>query len=117
MSDPEHAGPTVGLRQTPPDRRLLLVPVTPGRAGAVALRTGRLPSGQRTGLAFSSEAALRAALGPEQPWVWLSEPALRELLRPLGLERLRLDPLTAPPARPARPVPVRTPGAGGLTAA
>jgi hypothetical protein len=33
------------------------------------------------------------------------------------LERLRLDPLTAPPARPARPVPVRTPGAGGLTAA
>jgi hypothetical protein len=117
MSFPEHAGPTVGLRQTPPDRRLLLVPVTPGRAGALVLRTGRLPSGQRTGLAFTSEAALRAGLGPEQPWVWLSEPALRELLRPLGLEQLRLDPLAAPAARPARPVPVPAPGAGGLTAA
>jgi hypothetical protein len=80
------------------------------------LRTGRLPSGQRTGLAFTSEAALRAALGPEQPWVWLSEPVLRELLRPLGVDQIRLDPLAAPVARPARPVPARTPGTG-LTAA
>jgi hypothetical protein len=116
MSDPEPAGPTVGPRQTPPDRRLRLVPVTPGRAGALALRTGRLPSGQRTGLAFTSEAALRAALGPEQPCVWLSEPVLRELLRPLGVDQIRLDPLAAPVARPAQPVPAGTPGAG-LTAA
>ena len=93
MPDPEPAGPVPGLQLKPPDRRLLIVPVAPGRAGCLALRTGRLPSGQRTGLAFTSEAALRAALGPRQPWARLSEPALRDLLAPLGIFQIRLDPL------------------------
>jgi hypothetical protein len=93
MPDPEPAGPVPGRQLKPPDRRLFIVPVAPGRAGALALRTGRLPSGQRTGLAFTSEAALRAVLGPQQPWVRLSEPALRDLLAPLGILQIRLDPL------------------------
>jgi hypothetical protein len=78
---------------TAPRHLLLLVPVTPGRAGALAVRTARLPSGQRTGLAFTSEATLHAALGPGQPWIRLSEPMIRDLLAPLGVAQLRLDPL------------------------
>jgi hypothetical protein len=117
MSDPEPAGPVPGPHLTTGHRRLLLVPVTPGHAGTLALRTGRLPSGQRTGLAFTSPAALHAALGPEQAWTKLTEPALRDLLRPLGVQQIRLDPLAARVARAAGPVPPRTPHTGGLTAA
>jgi hypothetical protein len=79
--------------QTAPDRRLVFCPVTPGPAGTLAVRIGRLASGQRTGLAFTSPAALRAALGAGQPWIRLSEPTLRELLAPLGVHQIRLDPL------------------------
>jgi hypothetical protein len=46
-----------------------------------------------TGLAFTSEAAPRAALGAGQPWIRLSEPVLRELLAPLGVHQIRLDPV------------------------
>lgn len=79
--------------QTAPRHRLLLVPVTPARAGALAVRTARLSSGQRIGLAFTSEATLHATLGPGQPWIRLSEPMLCDLLAPLGVAQLRLDPL------------------------
>jgi hypothetical protein len=59
----------------------------------LALRTGRLESGQRTGLAFTSQTSLMSALGPSQHWVRLSEPALRAMLIPLGVAQIRLDPL------------------------
>ena len=45
------------------------VPVHPSQCGTVALLTGRLPSGQRIGLAFTSESSLLSALGPWQQWV------------------------------------------------
>jgi hypothetical protein len=95
MDDPEHPRPAQGPLVTAPDHHLLLVPVTSSRAGTLALRTGNLASGQRTGLAFTSEAALLAALGPGQGWVRLSESALRSLLSPLGVDQIRLDPLAA----------------------
>jgi hypothetical protein len=59
------------------DSRLLFVPVRDIGSGVLALRTGRLPSGQRVGLAFTSTASLLAALGPGQPWIRLRESACR----------------------------------------
>jgi hypothetical protein len=73
-------------------RALVFVPVRPAPAGTFTLRTGRLPSGERTGLAFTSEAALLLAMGPAQQWIRLGEHALRAMLSPLGITRLRIDP-------------------------
>ena len=56
----------------------LLVPVRTTAAGTLALRTGRLPSGERTGLAFTCQDALVRALGPSQQWTDLSWEALLE---------------------------------------
>lgn len=44
------------------ERRLFFVPVHASQYGTLALLTGRLPSGQRIGLAFTSAASLRSAL-------------------------------------------------------
>ena len=88
----------------------LFVPVHPTQHGTLALRTGRLPSGQRTGLAFSSQASLAAVLGLGQPWTRLSEHALREMLTPLGIEQLRLDPHRIREPAPSTP-PARVPAA------
>ena len=54
----------------------LLVPVRTTAAGTLALRTGRLPSGERSGLAFTCQDALVRALGPSQQWTDLSWEAL-----------------------------------------
>jgi hypothetical protein len=70
-----------------------LVPVRESALGTLALRTGRLPSGERTGLAFTSESALRLTLGPGQQWTCLSGPALTGMLAQLGVGQLRIDPL------------------------
>ena len=88
----------------------LFVPVHPTRHGTLALHTGRLPSGQRTGLAFSWAASLTAVLGPGQPWTRLSEHALREMLTPLGIQQLRLDPHPVREPAPSTP-PARVPPA------
>jgi hypothetical protein len=88
----------------------LFVPVHPNQHGMLTLRTGRLPAGQRTGLAFSSKASLVAALGPEQPWTRLSEQALHAMLTPLGIEQLRLDPRPVREVAPSAP-PARIPAA------
>ncbi|HEX2314362.1 MAG TPA: SAV_915 family protein [Thermomonospora sp.] len=79
----------------------------------MTLRTGRLPEGERVGLAFSTHADLVRVFGPEQEWVRLSPPALRALLGPLGVTRIHvdvrgaLDPvvLSLTPARPPAPAP------------
>jgi hypothetical protein len=88
----------------------LFVPVQAGPAGALALRTGRLPTGERVGLAFTSETALAQTLGPAQQWAHLAAPALADMLAPLGVEHIRIDPQRAAgsrpeeaPQRPARP--------------
>ena len=83
------------------------VPVHPSQCGTLALLTGRLPSGLRIGLAFTSESSLLSALGPWQRWVRLSEPALRDMLMPLGIDHLRIDP------RPVRAAASSTPDSTG----
>ena len=57
----------------------------------VALRTGRLPSGQRVGLAFTSATLLLSELGPGQPWIRLHEEAMRDMLGPAGIDEIRVD--------------------------
>jgi hypothetical protein len=69
-----------------------LVPVRTCAAGTLALRTGRLGSGERVGLAFTSEASLTRTLGPSQQWVHLAREALADMLEPLGVEHITIDP-------------------------
>jgi hypothetical protein len=79
-----------------PEGHAFFVPVSATSCGTLALRTGRLASGERIGLAFSSEDSLRAVLGPWQQWTYLSERALHGMLAPIGVQQMRVDP------RPAR---------------
>ena len=76
-------------------RQTYLVPVRETQAGTLVLRTGRLTSGERTGLAFTSEAALAATMGPFQRWIRLAEEPLRDMLTPLGVRCVRIDPRPA----------------------
>jgi hypothetical protein len=76
----------------------LLVPVRTTAAGTLALRMGRLPSGERTGLAFTSEVSVARTLGPAQQWTDMSWEALLDMLEPLGIEHVRVDP--EPESRP-----------------
>ncbi|HEY5835196.1 SAV_915 family protein [Streptomyces sp.] len=89
-TEPEPAG------RTP---RSLYVPVRRGPAGTV-LRLWRTPFGTRTAVAFTSDRRLRSVLGPCQPWIRLSEAALRGMAEPLGARHLTVDPLLTarPPA-------------------
>ncbi|MQY15484.1 hypothetical protein SRB5_56660 [Streptomyces sp. RB5] len=73
-------------------QQLLFVPVT-SASGGCTLRMFRTPLGTRTAVAFTSESALRRALGPAQPWIRLAEQAVRSLAAPLGAARLTVDPL------------------------
>jgi hypothetical protein len=94
------------------DCHVLFVPVRESGSGMLALRTGRLPSGQRVGLAFTSAASLLSELGPGQPWIRLHEDAMRDMLGPAGIDEIRVDacfsvPLGAAPPRPAATPPRR----------
>jgi hypothetical protein len=91
--------------------QLLFVPVRESGSGALALRTGRLPSGQRVGLAFTSEASLQSVFQPCQPWIRLHENAIRYMLGPVGIDHIRVDARLspAPGAWPAAE-PQRAPG-------
>ncbi|MER7949754.1 SAV_915 family protein [Streptomyces sp. NPDC096079] len=74
----------------------LYVPVRAGSA-QVAVRMFRTPLGTRTAVGFTDPGRLASTLGPEQPWIRLSETALRSLIEPLGTTLLTVDPtLTAP---------------------
>ncbi|WNI18548.1 SAV_915 family protein [Actinacidiphila sp. ITFR-21] len=98
---PDLEAPTEDPADRPPApaRRSLYVPVRRGPAGAV-VRLWRTPFGSRTAVAFTSDQRLRSVLGPTQPWIRLSESALRRMAEPLGAVHLTVDPvLTArPPA-------------------
>jgi hypothetical protein len=86
---------------------IYLVPVhsmTSAQEGTLALRTGRLLSGERIGLAFTCEASLLLTLGPGQEWIRLDEDALFDMLAPLGVEHIRVDP------RPAAELQARSGG-------
>jgi hypothetical protein len=80
----------------------LFVPVRPGRAGCVA-RLFHTPLGDRTAVGFTSEARLKATLGPDQEWIRLAEPALRAMTAPLGVPTITVDPQFSAPA----PAPTR----------
>jgi hypothetical protein len=79
------------------------------QGGTLALRTGRLSSGQRVGLAFTSEAALLLTLGPCQHWIRLDEDTLRDMLAPLGITSIRVDARPAAELRPLRRQPAIRP--------
>ncbi|MBW5482778.1 SAV_915 family protein [Streptomyces bambusae] len=79
----------------------LYVPVRPGTS-EVVVRMFRTPLGARTAVGFTAPQLLAATLGPRQPWIRLSEAALRALAEPLGTTLLTVDPtLSAPAAAPA----------------
>jgi hypothetical protein len=69
-----------------------LVPVHEGKEGTVSIQTGQLISGERIGLAFTSEASLLMTLGPSQHWIRLGPGALQAMLAPLGVTSVRVDP-------------------------
>src|SRR5882757_2786577 len=96
------------LDQVPAGRRLF-VPVRSGPAGCTA-RFFRTALDGRTAVAFTSRERLVRTLGPDQPWIRLSEPALRALGAPLGVGSLRIDP------RLSAPAPVSVPAAAPDTA-
>lgn len=82
------------------------IPVRDNRCG-FTLRLFRDRDGSRCAVAFTTPEGLTAVLGVGQRWLPLSEDALRDLLQPLGVQRLTIDPnLVAPPVRSApRPAP------------
>jgi hypothetical protein len=99
-------------------RRTFFVPVRKSKAGSLALQTGRLRSGERVGLAFTSEASLLLTLGPSQAWIRLSGQVLTDMLVPLGIGQVRVDPrpigeleVGSCPREPA-PVGPAPPGSG-----
>ncbi|MFB6517263.1 SAV_915 family protein [Streptomyces sp. NPDC056401] len=89
----------------------LYVPARPGTA-LVVVRLFRTPLGARTAVGFTTAERLTAALGTEQPWIRLSQAALRSMAEPLGASLLTVDPtLTAPAvtAAAATTAPVTAP--------
>ncbi|GAA1111389.1 MULTISPECIES: SAV_915 family protein [Kitasatospora] len=93
--EPEEPG-APGAPGGPAAHALRFVPVR--TTGPVqVLRLFRHRDGSRCAVAFSTAAALHALLGPDQEAAELTEPALRGLTAPLGIDRLVLDPgLVAP---------------------
>jgi hypothetical protein len=70
---------------------LLVVPVRT-RSGMASIRCGRLSTGQPVGVAFTSEDRLASVMGAGQPWIRLSQAAMKEMLEPLGVTRIQVDP-------------------------
>ncbi|MEY9906627.1 hypothetical protein ABIA35_002849 [Catenulispora sp. MAP12-49] len=77
----------------------VLVPVRVGRCGAIAVRTGRLPDGQRVGLAFSNPAALAEVFGSDQGWISLNPRMARTMLAEAGAQEMRIDAVLFAPER------------------
>jgi hypothetical protein len=70
---------------------LMVVPVRTG-TGTLSVRSGRLPTGEHVGIAFTSEARLVEVMGADQPWIHLNERAIKAMLAPLGVTRIQVDP-------------------------
>ena len=69
------------------------VPVRKSRAGTLALQTGRLRSGERVGLAFTTEDSLLLTMGSSRQRVRLGGQALRDMLARLGVRHVLVDPV------------------------
>ncbi|MFG2489198.1 MULTISPECIES: SAV_915 family protein [Streptomyces] len=95
---------------------LLYVPVRPGGAGVV-VRLFRTPLGARTVVGFTAPDRLAATLGVEQPWIRLSESALRAMTEPLGVSLLTVDPTFTAPAVAAGPGTAAPPQGSPIIAA
>jgi hypothetical protein len=67
-------------------------------AATLVVKTGRLPRGQRVGIAFTAPDRLAAAMGHDQRWITLSASALRAMLAPLGVTGIQVDPILVAPA-------------------
>ena len=72
---------------------MFFVPVRESGAGTLALQTGRQRSGERVGLAFTTEDSLLLTMGSSRRWVRLGGQALRDMLAPLGVRHIRVDPV------------------------
>jgi len=83
--------PTAAAGGRRPTAKLLFVPVRE-RGRVRLIRLFRTPLGTRTVVGFTSWARLAAALGDGHACVELAEPILRELVEPLGVTRLIVDP-------------------------
>jgi hypothetical protein len=57
----------------------------------ISLRCGRLPTGERVGIAFT-ETGLIKVMGRDQAWIRLSDGAMKTMLAPLGIRRIQVDP-------------------------
>ncbi|MFC0041581.1 SAV_915 family protein [Actinomadura rayongensis] len=90
------------------EERVLFVPVRTSGCGAASLLLARLAGGGRVAVAFSSAERLAAVLGARQPAVRLAVPALRAMLRPLGVDRVQIDPdaVAEIPSHPGALAPV-----------
>ncbi|MFB7666131.1 SAV_915 family protein [Kitasatospora sp. NPDC056138] len=92
--------------EEPDDHTARYVPVrTVG--GVTVLRFFRRRDGSRCAGAFSSAADAHELLGPAQELIELAIPALREMIAPLGVRTIVLDPKLVAPAvtdTPPRPV-------------
>lgn len=80
---------------TGPD--IMHVPVAVCSASVVTLRTARLASGERVGLAFTTQARLAGVCGPEQASILMHLGPLRAMLRPGGIAKVVIDPLGLKP--------------------
>jgi hypothetical protein len=86
----------------------LCIPVSDNGCG-FTLRLFRNRDGSRCAVAFTTPERLGAVLGAGQRWVELAEPALRDMVGPLRVEHLVVDPsLIAPPVS-VHPQPVPRP--------
>ena len=72
------------------------IPVRESQTGTLTLRTGRLRTGERVGLAFTTEASLLLTMGSSLRWVRLDGRALKDMLAPLGVRHIRVDPAPLP---------------------
>jgi hypothetical protein len=80
------------------------VPVRESKAGILALQTGRLRTGERVGLAFTTEASLLQTMGASRRWVRLGGQALKDMLAPLGVRHIRVDPALVRSGYAGRPL-------------
>jgi hypothetical protein len=81
----------------------LIVPIYDSKSDAIVIMTGRTPTGQPVGIAFTDVEHLINAMGRSQAWMHLSEVGLRGMLAPLGFRRIQVDPLLVGPEVPSAP--------------
>ncbi|HUK69082.1 MAG TPA: SAV_915 family protein [Streptosporangiaceae bacterium] len=70
---------------------VMVVPVRT-RSGMASLRCGRLPTGERVGIAFTTQARLTRAMGADQAWILLNDATMKAMLAPLGVTGVQVDP-------------------------